>query len=181
MNRDNYEKVLSIICDVLKDWEGSWALTGGASLFARGMISDTEDIDILMTKECALFLSKRLKQYVLQATAFLESKNIKSIFGKYRIEGVVIEIMAEVSNKSSLGEWLPHTEWLQHIEMIEIGRLSVPMLSLIYEARINSIIGNINRVKIISQYLPNIELKNAEQTNPRAKINPNRRDETQGL
>ncbi|OGQ89233.1 MAG: hypothetical protein A2464_02860 [Deltaproteobacteria bacterium RIFOXYC2_FULL_48_10] len=164
MNRKNFEKALSIVCDVLKDWKGFWALTGGASLFARGMINETEDIDILMTRECAILSSKSLKQHVLQEMVFLESNNIKSLFGKYQIEGVVVEIMAEVFNKSSDGEWHPHTEWIQHVEMIELGRLSIsiPMLSLNYEAKINTILGNFSRVKIINNYLSNIALNNAE-------------------
>ncbi len=164
MKREAFEVVLSIISEVLPEEKCIWALTGGASLFARRIINDTTDIDILMTKECTALAADGLGKYMLNNFSFSEECKIKSFFGKFQIEGVLVEIMAEVFNKSDTGEWNPHTEWLQHIETVKIRQFFVPMLSLKYESQLNATLGNSTRVGIIDNYLSNLERIKYEQS-----------------
>ena len=130
-------------------------MPGGGGGGGGDIINDTRDIDLLMTEKCAIFASNCFKNNTVQKLELTESIRIKSLFGKFQIKDVPIEIMSEVINKFPDGKWQPHFEWIHHIEIIKIRKLLVPVLSLKYESIINSKLGNVNRVKIIYQYLSN--------------------------
>jgi len=115
---------------------GEWAITGGASLQLRGVECDAKDIDILASPEVANYAAMALSDCTLKPLAITQSDDIRSLFAQYDVDGVIVEIMANVHNRLANDSWFPHREWRNHIEILQLDNTRVPVLTLDYEERI---------------------------------------------
>ncbi|MDD5037613.1 MAG: hypothetical protein PHE55_23030 [Methylococcaceae bacterium] len=140
---------LHVLLDKLPVTSGEWVITGGAALQLRGIIWDARDIDILATPEFAKAAATSLSDYIVLPLATTEAVDIRSLFAQYQINGVVVEIMADVYNLLADGAWHPHRQWQKHIEQIEMDDTSIPLLTLAYEEQIAGMLGHNNRYKLI--------------------------------
>lgn len=100
---ENFEKVILLLADKLKSQQ--YAFRGTAGLVLQGLEMNVDDIDILSDKETALDCNDLLAEYLIEEVSYKESEKYKSFFGKFKIEGVPVEIMGEWQIKDTKGIW----------------------------------------------------------------------------
>lgn len=100
---ENFEKVILLLAEKLKGLR--YAFRGTASLVLQGLDMIALDIDITGDKEMALACNDLLAEYLVEEVAFKESEKYKSYFGKFEIDGVPVEVMAEWQIKDTKGVW----------------------------------------------------------------------------
>ncbi len=104
----NFEKTIIFLAKALKDYQ--YAIRGTASLVLQGFEMNVDDIDILCDKKTALACNEIFKDYLLEKVEFKISDKFKSYFGKFKINGVDVEVMGEwqikIQNpKSKIQNW----------------------------------------------------------------------------
>lgn len=136
MKRQSLLACINFLVGRLPITSGEWAVTGSASLQLRGVECDAKDIDILASAEVANYAAIALSEYTVKPLAIAQADDIRSLFAQYNVNGVIVEIMANVYNRLANDSWYPHREWRNHIEMLQLDNTSVPILTLDYEERI---------------------------------------------
>lgn len=136
MKRQSLLACLDFLVRRLPTTSREWAITGGASLQLRGVECDAKDIDILASPEVANYAATALSDYTVKPLAIAQTDDIRSLFAQYEVSGVIVEIMANVHNRLANDSWYPHREWRNHVEMLQLDNMSVPILTLEYEERI---------------------------------------------
>jgi len=141
VTRERLIRCLEFLMQRLRGVECQWAITGGSSLLIREIQSSAHDIDILATKDCAVHFSKRFTDITVTKINFSEADNVRSIFARYIVHGIVVEVMADVSNRLADGEWHPNREWTACIEHTFVDDFDIPVLTLDYEKQIALMLG----------------------------------------
>jgi|GEM_PF-1836538 len=136
MRRQSLLACLDFLVGRLSFTSAEWAITGGASLQLRGIGCDAKDIDVLASPEVANYAATALSDCTVKPLAITETEGIRSLFARYEVNGVIVEIMANVYNRLANNSWCPHQEWRNHIEILQLDNMSVPVLTLDYEERI---------------------------------------------
>lgn len=139
-----YKRVGDITC--------RWAVTGGASLLIHGVQSVAHDIDILCSEECAELFYISLQEFALTYLEYSEIGNVRSLFCRYIVSGVRLEVMANVSNRLADRCWHENRLWQDFVEYVRIGDLRIPVLSLEYEQDIAGLLGQATKVSLIENY-----------------------------
>jgi len=152
VDRKQIIKVVIEIKSKITGCTGNWAVTGSASLVVRGISNVANDIDIICNSNMAHVFSSMLSVYVHNDLSYSENGNIRSLFSSYKIDGVEIEIMADISNRLGDGVWYPNSDWSGEIEVLDIDELSIPVMNLEYEKRMSKALGNHERFSILNQY-----------------------------
>lgn len=99
----NFEKVILLLATRLKDFQ--YAFRGTASLVLQGIEMKVADIDIVGDEEMALSCNDLLAEYLVEEVTFKESAKFKSYFGKFEVEGILVEVMGEWRIKDTKGHW----------------------------------------------------------------------------
>lgn len=99
----NFEEVILLLAEKLGDFQ--YAFRGTASLVLQGIQMNIEDIDIVGDKKMALACNDLLAKYSVEEVTFEESSKFKSYFGKFKVEGIRVEIMGEWQIKNTKGKW----------------------------------------------------------------------------
>jgi hypothetical protein len=95
------EKVVIRLVRILKSRQ--YAFRGTTSLVLQGIKMNVSDIDIICDKETALDCNRILGKYLIEAVEYKVSKEFKSYFGKYKVDGIFVEIMGEWQIKDNKG------------------------------------------------------------------------------
>ncbi|MEK9171860.1 MAG: hypothetical protein AAB782_01340 [Patescibacteria group bacterium] len=123
-------EVLKIIAQNLKPHGINWALVGSSNLALQGVSVEAHDIDIITDKEGALSIGKVLHEYVEEEVKYKESEKFKSYYGKFNINGVHVEIIGNLLNKSPRGDLWSETTNLSKKEIFKLDNLEIPVISL---------------------------------------------------
>lgn len=100
---ENFEKVILLLARKLKNTR--YAFRGTASLVLQGLDMIALDIDITGDKEMAMACNDLLAEYLVEEVSYKESEKYKSYFGKFKIEEIPVEVMAELQIKDTKGVW----------------------------------------------------------------------------
>jgi DNA polymerase-1 len=84
-----------------------YAIRGTTSLVLQEVEMNVDDIDIICDKKTAFACNQLLKKYQFEEVEFKESDKFKSYFGKFVIDGVLVEIMGEWQIKIAKSSNLP--------------------------------------------------------------------------
>ena len=71
----------------------------------QGVQMNVADIDIVGDKDTALACNDLLAEYLTEEVSFKESEKFKSYFGKFKIKGILVEVMGEWQIKDTKGQW----------------------------------------------------------------------------
>ncbi|MEM5836239.1 MAG: hypothetical protein QXI23_02125 [Candidatus Aenigmatarchaeota archaeon] len=140
-------KVLERLCELLGR-KVEWMVVGSASLALQGVEIEPKDIDILTTKEGAYKISSILKEYEVKPVKFSKSRVFSSHFGKFRVEGIDVEVMGDLKAKV-YGRWVSLTWRLKRPVFVKIGKLGIPVSRLEDQLKVYSMINrkkNLERV-----------------------------------
>ena len=145
-------KVLKIIYNKLINSNINWVLTGSFSFAIRGLETNIGDIDIQTDSNGAYEVEKLFKDYIHKKVEYKQSENIRSYFGSLRINDINIEIMGDIEKKlDNIWTEPPNLKFLK--EIVNFEGMSIPVLSLEYEADAYLKMGRNEKAKKIKELI----------------------------
>jgi len=141
MIQATYIDVLKRICPLLSNLDRPWAITGSMGMALQGVDIDVHDIDIQTDSTGAYLIQDQLADHVVSKVRYRKASNIRSHYGKFRINGIDIEVMGDIEKLQPDGQWTDPPDLLQIIRRVKVGALQIPVLDLEYEKRAYSIMG----------------------------------------
>lgn len=153
------EKTLIKLLKIFKsfntiDCDDLWAITGGANHYLRGICPYVNDIDIISDFKTGLKLAESLSFYKIKNFENTKSDTIESFFGRFVVDNLIIELMADPVNLVQ-GEWINNHEWKKNIEIIDFKNNVIPLTTLKYEIYIYDLLGNTKKVDTLKSYIEN--------------------------
>jgi hypothetical protein len=129
-----------------------WALTGSASFALQGVPVDPDDIDLQTTEAGARAVESRLGGAVTEPVECVESEEIRSYLGAARIAGVTVEVMGALQKRRADGNWTEPAPIVDLRRTVALGDVTVPVLSLAYEARAYERLGRTERAALLREH-----------------------------
>lgn len=141
-----HRAALAVLCERLPLDQVNWALTGSVGHRLQGVDVEVHDIDVQTDEASAAGAADRLAEYVLTEPRLRESERMRSIFATLRIDEIPVELMGGIRKRPdpSAG-WGPATDPAEHRVLVDFAGLTVPVLSLAYEAQAYEQIGRPER------------------------------------
>jgi len=122
-------EVLRVINQKLKDQKIKWVLVGSVSLALQKVEIKPKDIDILTNRIGISKINKLFRKYEVKPAKFKSSKFFESYIGEFRINGVKIEVMANLREK--IGDrWISFSSRLTYSRIIETNGMKIPVSPL---------------------------------------------------
>jgi len=153
MITDKHFKALRILVDRLSNKNITWAIVGGTNFALQGVDVKAKDIDILTDKEGAFAIGEALKEFAVQPVKYSENERFNCYHGKFKIEGVDIEVMGEIENKIPVGDLWTETKGFSEKIFIEYKGLRIPVISLKQEYYAYTMMGKTEKAKKIKDVL----------------------------
>ncbi len=100
---EKFEETILLIADILDGYQ--YAFRGTTSLVLQGLAMNVDDIDLLCDKKTALACNKLLGEYLVEEVSYKESKKFKSYYGKFKVNGIEVEVMGEWQLRDTKGNW----------------------------------------------------------------------------
>jgi len=132
--------------------EINWALTGSTSHALQGVPVEPHDIDVQTDETGAGKAAEALAAYCVSPPCWTESQRIRSLLGKYAIEGIEIELMGALQKRKPDGSWGTPTDPAEHRRIVPLEDLAVPVLTLEYEATAYAELGRHERAELLRQH-----------------------------
>ena len=141
---------LAVLCAKLPLPTVNWALTGSLGHRLQGVDVPVHDIDVQTDAAGAAAVAAALAAYVVVPPGPRESDRISSIFGTLTVAGVCVEVMGGLRKRTGPGAaWGPPTDPAAHRVLVRHAGLTVPVLSLAYEADAYEAIGRPERAALL--------------------------------
>lgn len=141
---------MATLCERLPLPTVNWALTGGLGHRLQGVDVSVNDIDLQTDAASAMAVAEALAEYVVTLPRPRESERISSIFGTLMVVGVPVEIMGGLRKRTGPGAaWGPPTDPAAHRVLVRHVGMTVPVLSLAYEADAYEAIGRPDRAALL--------------------------------
>ncbi|MBN2016366.1 hypothetical protein JW766_06085 [Candidatus Dojkabacteria bacterium] len=123
----------------------TFAFRGTTSLVIQGIDMNVDDIDILCNKKAASQANKLLHDYCVVKVSYKESDKFKSYYGKFKINGIQVEVMGEWQIRDSKGNWSdPFNASKDTITFIQTKGQLVPVTRIETELKMFSLMGRWN-------------------------------------
>ncbi len=125
-------KILKVLRKIAVDLEKNnikWVLVGSLSLALNGVDVIPHDIDIVTTKEGALKLNEIWREYIIKKVSYSETDLFRSYYGKFKIDGVPIEVMGELEAKVE-GKWISLSNRLKRFAIAKVYNVRIPITRL---------------------------------------------------
>ena len=145
--------VLKEICKRLHGKNIDWALTGSLSFALQGIETEVHDIDIQTNAERAYRIEDIFCEFIEKEVAWLESQKIRSYFGVLLINTVKVEIMGALSKKLTNGNWEQSVDIRKYRKLVQVDKISVPVLSLSYESEAYQKLGRTEKAEILKDHI----------------------------
>ena len=120
-------KVLKKICQ----HEINWVIIGSAGTLLQGIQIAPKDIDILTDQIGFYWFRDNFDYHISKEFNYSNLENSRSFFGSLEINGIAIEIMADLKNKFN-DDWELH-QGLSHKKYMQFDSMELPVLSLFCE------------------------------------------------
>lgn len=121
------------------------------SFALRSLPFEVNDIDIQTDKEGAFAIQDLLSEYLTKQVEFVASERIKSFLGELEIRGVTVEIVGALQ-KWDQGTWSDPVDLNKWKEYIKVRGMTIPVLSLDYEANAYEKIGRTEKARKLKKY-----------------------------
>ena len=142
--------VLEQLCLLLPLGRVNWALTGSAAHALQGVPVEVHDLDVQTDEGGAYAVGATLADFVLEPVALVESGAMRSHFGRFLSQGVIVEVMGAIQTRAPGDDWLPAIDPADHRVMVDVGghHFQVPVLSFSYEAEAYERMGRSTRSRL---------------------------------
>ena len=97
-----------------------WVIVGSTSQALQGLPLVPHDIDLETTSAAIVQVEKALAEFVVEPVAEKESAQFRSLFGRLQIEGLQVELMADVAIRADDGSWMPVPTLDEHFPTVEL-------------------------------------------------------------
>jgi hypothetical protein len=149
----NHRAVIYALCESLPLDTVNWALTGSAGHSLQGVPISVHDVDVQTDEPGAWVVADRLVAHVVEPLKRTESAVIRSLFGRFDVGGVIVEVMGAVQKRQRDGSWGAPTDPSRHRRLVQLDGLQVPVLSLEYEAAAYAQLGRHERATLLRNWL----------------------------
>lgn len=147
---DAHRDALSTICARLPLATVNWALTGSAGHRLQGVDVPVHDIDVQTDVDGAAAVAEALAGYVVEAPRPRTSPLIRSVFGRFAVAGVEVELMGGVCHRAGPdAPWGPPVDPAAHRRIVRYAGLDVPVLDLSHEADAYDLMGRHERAALL--------------------------------
>ena len=141
---------LTILCGRLPLSTVNWALTGSLGHRLQGVDVSVNDIDLQTDAASTMVVAEALAEYVITLPRPRESERISSIFGTLVVAGVPVEVMGGLRKRTGPNAaWGPPSDPAAHRVLVRHAGMTVPVLSLAYEADAYAAIGRPERAALL--------------------------------
>jgi hypothetical protein len=147
---ESHARVLEFLLDWVPPNEFQWALTGSASLRLQGVDLAVHDIDIQTDGNSVYLIEQRLVEYMKTAVRAWDSPGMRSLDGKAEMDGIQIELLANVTHKMADGNWSSYTDFKRLIWLDWHGR-RVAVFPLEDEANAYEAMGRTEKAALIRE------------------------------
>lgn len=133
-----------------------WALTGSFAFYLRGIDVSVHHIDIQTDDTGAYAIGQVLEDHgfeCLEPVHYKQSDSIRSHFGRFRFDDVVVEIMGDIEKSTPDGKWKSTPPLTSLIETVIWEGLYVPVLNLEYEYQAYELLGRKERARVLREWL----------------------------
>ncbi len=146
------EEAFAIFLYSIQNQELNWALTGSFRLYLENKrLVKPNDIDILTDENGIKLLNELFRDKRLREASFSEYGTIKSIFGQFKVNNVVFDIMANVENNVNQ-KWVK-IPTLHVKDYVCFNGSLVPALPLLIELETSQILFQVTKVHVIEKIL----------------------------
>lgn len=152
---ERYLNVIKTLSTSLEYRSVVWALTGSTSFALQGVPLTPNDVDIQTTEDGAYAIEEAFSGRVVEPVSFSESETIRSHFGVVEINGIRVEIMGAVQKRQPDGKWEPPVNVTDHRTFVDVDGISIPVLTLQYEASAYEQLGRSKRATVLSKHAEN--------------------------
>jgi hypothetical protein len=108
---ETHVHVLDFLLKRVPPSEYIWVLTGSASLRLQGVDVPVHDLDIQTDEKTVYLMEKKLSEFMSTPVHLWESPGMRSLDGKAAVEGVVIELLANITHRQPDGTWSTYTDF----------------------------------------------------------------------
>lgn len=147
------EATLRIIVSRLEGLDQPWAFTGSVGRALQGMDVAIGDIDIQTTRAGAYRVEERLSPFVTSTVRYLESERMRSHHGVFLIHVIRVEVMGDIEKRLDDESWLEPPDLPSVIRHVALDGVQVPVLDLAYEKEAYRIMGRMDTVRRIEDFL----------------------------
>lgn len=133
--------------------ELNWALTGSTGHALQGVPVKANDIDVQTDEDTVWKAADLLAEHCVSPPHLWESTAVRSLFGRYAIEGVHVELIGALQKRLPDGGWGPPADPSAHRRFVAVERVRVPVLDLGYEARAYLELGRHGRAALLRRHL----------------------------
>lgn len=127
-----------------------WALTGSAGLRLQGVDIPVHDLDIQTDQKTVYLIEKELAGFMQTPVHLWESAGMRSLDGKAILEGIQIELLANISHRRPDGSWCTYTDFSRVI-WVGTHALRIPVFPLEDELEAYQAMGRIEKAALIRQ------------------------------
>ncbi len=153
INDKDLRVTLHFIADLLKNVGQPWAFTGSVGMALQGVNLEIADIDIQTNQTGSYKIQDHLSKYTVSKVRYLESLNIRSHFGTFRINEIAVEVMGDIEKRLDDGSWIGAPDLYPIIRLIDLDGVNVPVLDLEYEKEAYRILGRNDTVRKVNDFL----------------------------
>ncbi len=128
-------ETLKMVYQRLQTTDIEWVLTGSTAFALQGLPYSPADIDIQTDKAGAFLFGTMMSDFeVIPVHARRDSPIIRSYFGSFNVDGVIVEVMGDMQKRELDAEWEPAPSLRDIKIFIEYSGMTLPVFSLAYEA-----------------------------------------------
>ena len=153
---EKHENALRTLYDIAPPSKYGWTLSGSAGLRIQGMYVDVNDLDIHVSQEKIHKLEKRLARYMISPVKVLDTGNIRSMDGKASIDGIEVELIADLQVCDKNGEWHNLVD-LEEREWLDWQGVLLPVFPLALEAQIYEGLGRKAKSDLVLKFMESRE------------------------
>ena len=150
---NDLRETLHFIADLLNNVDQPWAFTGSVGMALQGVTLEIADIDIQTNQTGSYQIQDHLSKYSVSKVRYLESLNIRSHFGTFRINEITVEVMGDIEKRLDDRSWIGAPNLYPIIRLIDLDGVNVPVLDLEYEKEAYRILGRNDTARKVNDFL----------------------------
>jgi hypothetical protein len=143
---------LKLFYDKVNDQKIFWILSGSTSLFIQRVDIIPNDIDIVTNKDGVDSIDKILSDYCIQKPNYSSTKEYRSYYGKYLLNGIKVDLVGEFQYKKKDGTWSEFRHTLEYFQK-DYNGMSLLLLPLEEELKEYEELDKVEKVKKIKKRL----------------------------
>lgn len=147
---DAHGRALQIILNRIPPDEMPWALNGSAGLRLQGVDLAVHDLDLQTDEQHIYAIEERLVEFVRTPVHTWETPHMHSLDGRVEIEGIEVELLANITHLLPDGTWSSFTDF-SRLRLLDWHGQSVPTFPLEDEAEAYQSMGRIEKAALIRE------------------------------